>query len=219
MGTRELWERPVSYGAVGATQAADLLRHPPVGYRPFERRKRVGHGEARFEYAWSLALSWGIQRRSGMGVELASAPGHVTEATYKPVSFDSEGVPVAPAMVASGAEVAFGPDGMALLSPGETVTLTVPIGPVKFHAPCRVIYVIDEPNRKGFAYGTLQGHPERGEESFLVERTEDGSVWLTVRAFSRPARWYYWIAYPALRFTQAFYTRRYFRSLSGTLGQ
>ena len=216
---QELWQRPVSYGAVGATQAFDLLRHPPVGYRPFERRKRVGHGDARFEYAWSLALSWGIQLHSGFKVELASAPGHVTESTYKPVSFDPEGVPVAPAIVTSGAETMVGPGGMPLLSPGDTATLIVPIGPLKFQAPCRVIYVIDEPSRKGFAYGTLSGHPERGEESFLVEKTDDGSVWLTVRAFSRPSKWYFWLAYPALRFTQAFYTRRYFRSLSGPLGK
>jgi uncharacterized protein (UPF0548 family) len=30
--------------------------------------------------------------------------------------------------------------------------------------PCRVVYVVDEPRRAGFAYGTLPGHPEIGGE-------------------------------------------------------
>ena len=27
-------------------------------------------------------------------------------------------------------------------------------------APCRVVYVVDEPDVRGFGYGTLPGHPE-----------------------------------------------------------
>ena len=42
----------------------------------------------------------------------------------------------------------------------------VHLGPVT--APCRVVYVVDEPDRRGFAYGTLTGHPESGEELFTV---------------------------------------------------
>ena len=34
------------------------------------------------------------------------------------------------------------------------------------NAPVRVVYVIDEARRKGFAYGTLPGHPERGGPSW-----------------------------------------------------
>ena len=37
-------------------------------------------------------------------------------------------------------------------------------------APCRVVYVIDEPDVRGWAYGTLLGHPECGEERFVVRR-------------------------------------------------
>ena len=40
----------------------------------------------------------------------------------------------------------------------------VGFGPLR--APCRVVYVIDEGDRRGFAYGTLPGHPESGEELF-----------------------------------------------------
>jgi uncharacterized protein (UPF0548 family) len=84
-------------------------------------------------------------------------------------------------------------------------------------APARVVYVVDEPTRRGFAYGTLPGHPEDGEEAFIVERGDDGSVWLVLRAFSRPATWYWWMVAPVLRLTQAFYTRRYGRALAGPI--
>jgi uncharacterized protein (UPF0548 family) len=51
---------------------------------------------------------------------------------------------------------------------------------------CRVVYVIDEPERFGFAYGTLPNHIERGEERFLIERQSDDSVWYDILAFSQP---------------------------------
>ena len=50
----------------------------------------------------------------------------------------------------------------------------------------RVVYVIDEPRRFGFAYGTLPDHVECGEERFLVEWLPDNSVWYDILAFSRP---------------------------------
>ena len=50
----------------------------------------------------------------------------------------------------------------------------------------RIIYVIDEPRRFGFAYGTMPGHVEQGEERFLLEQTDDDSVWYDILAFSRP---------------------------------
>lgn len=50
----------------------------------------------------------------------------------------------------------------------------------------RVVYVTSEANRRGFAYGTLPAHPERGEEAFHLIR--DGErVRFEVTAFSRPA--------------------------------
>jgi uncharacterized protein (UPF0548 family) len=52
-------------------------------------------------------------------------------------------------------------------------------------ASARVAYVLDEPNRAGFAYGTLPLHPERGEEAFRVVR-RSGRVVFQVVAFSRP---------------------------------
>jgi uncharacterized protein (UPF0548 family) len=97
------------------------------------------------------------------------------------------------------------------LRTGDTVVMRVPLWPRD--VPCRVVYVIDEPRRAGFAYGTLPGHPEIGEEAFLLEHRDDDSVVLRIRAFSRPATWLFRIAYPAVLLMQTIYTRRYLRAL------
>ena len=41
-----------------------------------------------------------------------------------------------------------------------------------------------------------------------MERTGDGTVWLSVNAFSRPAKWYSRAAGPATRGLQHAYARR-----------
>ncbi len=69
---------------------------------------------------------------------------------------------------------------------GAVARLAIGVGPLRIHAPARVVYVIDEPRHAGFAYGTLPGHPELGEELFAVEHREDDSVVFGVAAFSRP---------------------------------
>lgn len=70
--------------------------------------------------------------------------------------------------------------------PGSVVLLTLGWRWLSITAPCRVVYAVNEPARRGFAYGTLPGHPERGEEAFIVELSPQGQVWLDIRAFSRP---------------------------------
>jgi uncharacterized protein (UPF0548 family) len=204
----DLWERAVTYAAIGATQSPDLLRYPPAGYRPLERTARIGHGEARYEYAWLAALTWGIQRNSGFRVTLTDAPPEVTEASYTPISFTEAGEPIAPSTMDD--EVVYDPDGARLLAPGDSALLGIGFG-IKF--PVRVIYVVDEPRRKGFAYGTLPGHPEDGEESWIIEHRDDDSVWIVVRAFSRPSHWYLRLATPLLRLQQRRLTNRYLRAL------
>jgi uncharacterized protein (UPF0548 family) len=72
------------------------------------------------------------------------------------------------------------------LAVDQTVLVVIRNRPLAIVAPCRVVYVIEEADRFGFAYGTLPGHPERGEESFMVERTDEGVVRFTITAFSRP---------------------------------
>ncbi len=66
----------------------------------------------------------------------------------------------------------------------------------------------DEPDRCGFAYGTLPGHPESGEEAFLVLRDE-GTVRLRISAYSRPGKLTTRLAGPLGRRFQQLMTRRY----------
>lgn len=214
MDAGALWQVPVTYGAVGGTQAADLLRYPPKGFRPVERRVRVGHGQARWQHAWVETMTWGIQRRSGIGVRPLETPAEVTSGTYVPVAFDGDGTPVQPASTGAGEEV-FSSDGTPMLRPGDTAIMHIPLYP--FAIPARVVYVIDEPLRKGFAYGTLPGHPERGEEAFIVDYRDDDSVWLTIRAFSRPSSWVFWAGYPLVRLMQEIYTNRYEHALTRSI--
>jgi uncharacterized protein (UPF0548 family) len=79
--------------------------------------------------------------------------------------------------------------------------------------PCRVVYVVDEPDRQGFAYGTLPGHPERGEEAFIVTLTPDGEVRIQIRAFSRAASRLARLGGPVTRLVQRWVTDRYVRRL------
>ncbi len=74
----------------------------------------------------------------------------------------------------------------AAASPGCTIVNAGPFGPVAVLAPCRVVEVIDEPRRRGFAYGTLPGHPLVGEEQFTVELGDDTAARLRIRSCSRP---------------------------------
>ncbi len=67
----------------------------------------------------------------------------------------------------------------------------------------QIVYVIDEPNRFGFAYGTLADHGETGEERFSVEfDRETGNVVYDLYAFSRPNLTLAKIGYPLSRMLQ-----------------
>lgn len=89
--------------------------------------------------------------------------------------------------------------------PGVTVVSRMGLGPLRLTAPCEVVRSVRDKQRIGFGYGTLPGHPARGEESFAVERDDDGGVWFTITAFSRPDRWFMRAAGPlALAFQKAY---------------
>jgi hypothetical protein len=82
------------------------------------------------------------------------------------------------------------------------------IGPLAATAPCRVVAVIDEDRRRGFAYGTLPGHPEQGEEAFLIHHATDGAVTLDITAFSRPSSLATRLLRPLARTAQRHITNR-----------
>jgi uncharacterized protein (UPF0548 family) len=82
-------------------------------------------------------------------------------------------------------------------------------GPLCVSAICKVVAVVAEGDRVGFAYGTLPKHPERGEESFVLTHRADDSVVLSVRAVSRPAAWFTKLAGPIAHGFQSRATKRY----------
>lgn len=68
---------------------------------------------------------------------------------------------------------------------------------------CRIVYVIDEDCKFGFAYGTLPGHVESGEERFMIEwNRADDSVWFDILAFSKPNHLLIRLGYPLVRRAQ-----------------
>jgi uncharacterized protein (UPF0548 family) len=69
---------------------------------------------------------------------------------------------------------------------GATVVVTLGTPIASIAAPCRIVGVVDGQTRWGFAYGTLPGHPERGEESFAVSMSADGTVSFEIQAYTRP---------------------------------
>jgi uncharacterized protein (UPF0548 family) len=78
--------------------------------------------------------------------------------------------------------------------------------------PSRIVFLVDDDDarmrRIGFAYGTLQGHGERGEETFIIEWLHaDDSVWYDLRSFSRPGQQLTALGYPVTRMLQKRFAR------------
>jgi uncharacterized protein (UPF0548 family) len=94
------------------------------------------------------------------------------------------------------------------------VVLGLPPGPW-LAAPVRIVQVIDEPDRAGFAYGTLPGHPERGEESFVVERRPDGTVWSVVTVEAVPGPLVARVVGPLVQLVSTIALGRYTRAIAG----
>ncbi|OCG75815.1 DUF1990 family protein [Microbacterium sediminis] len=176
-------DETVDYAAVGGSQADDLLQYPPEKSLPAIESMRIGSGEERFRTAAEELLSWGAQRGASIRVaEVRPAAGPA----YTGVSFDGEGNPIAPAGMEG--EQRFDAEGTPLVSAGATVKLQ---GRVRGHhagGEYRVIFVVEEKRRVGFALGTVGGAVVSGEESFMIEWRDNDEVWFSVRAFDRPTR-------------------------------
>jgi uncharacterized protein (UPF0548 family) len=105
-------------------------------------------------------------------------------------------------------------------TPGTTVLLRLNLPGLRrprLVIPCRVVWSITEPDRIGFAYGTLPGHPERGEESFTVSMDADGEVWFEVAAFSQLAAWYARLGRPAAEILQHLAIDRYLTAVASAV--
>jgi uncharacterized protein (UPF0548 family) len=101
---------------------------------------------------------------------------------------------------------------------GTVVALDVRLGVIHVIAACRIAWVVDEPGRFGFGYGTLPIHPESGEEAFVVERDAPhdpaGPVRLAITAFSRPRNPLVRLAGPLARRQQDRATQGYLDALA-----
>ena len=202
-------DQSVTYGAIGATLDPDLLRYPPAGFRPAEDSVKLGSGKDRFDRAAEELMTWGVQKGAGFEVVEVS-PG--TGAQYTGIAYDPDGAPLAE-QPAPRAEQRFGPDGTPYVSAGMTATLK-PRGRRRARGiPVLVVYVVDEPERIGFAYGTTGDAPESGEESFILEHREDDSVWLTIRSVLQPNGGLRRLFAPAVRKRRRELTTRELRAL------
>jgi uncharacterized protein (UPF0548 family) len=72
------------------------------------------------------------------------------------------------------------------LERGATVVVTLGTPWLALASPCRIVGILDEPDRWGFAYGTLPGHPEQGEESLVVSIGDDVAVTFRITASPGP---------------------------------
>lgn len=96
---------------------------------------------------------------------------------------------------------------------GTRVTMRLGVGILSFRIPCLIVWAERSDTVAGFAYGTLPGHPERGEERFTLTLRPSGDVEFAIAAFSAPGRWFTRVGAPLGRLVQTWMTRRYLRAL------
>ena len=99
----------------------------------------------------------------------------------------------------------------AALQAGTTVVVVLRALGLWKLASCRIVYTLDDCHgdesggiqQFGFAYGTLPGHVEQGEERFAVQwNRNDNTVWYDLKSFSRPATLLVWLGMPLARYFQ-----------------
>jgi uncharacterized protein (UPF0548 family) len=101
---------------------------------------------------------------------------------------------------------------------GVDVLMRMGTPPFGFEAPVRVVHVVEQSDRFGFTYGTLTGHPARGEESFSVLLDADGTVRFVLIGFSAPASLIATVSGPVGRRIQDRIIGRYITALRRVAG-
>ncbi|MCB5273617.1 hypothetical protein BJG92_01141 [Arthrobacter sp. SO5] len=104
-----------------------------------------------------------------------------------------------------------------VVAAGARVVSGFGVGPFRLNAPCEVVWVRrpvpgDGPQSAGFGYGTLPGHPVRGEEAFEISIDAKGTVTIAVTAFGEPSSWIYAAGGAVARRARRHVTSRYIRS-------
>lgn len=199
----------VDYAAVGATQAADLMGYPPEKSVPAEASWRIGSGENRFASSADALLAWSALRGAGLDLaDVRPAAGPM----YSGVSFDAEGTPLVASRME--ADQRFDADGTPYVAAGTTIRVRGRVKGMRADAELRVIYVIEEPRRVGFALGTVSDSVVSGEESFLIDWRDNDEVWFTVRAFDRPVAPLYRVLPPLTKRRRRELFQGYLRAIS-----
>jgi uncharacterized protein (UPF0548 family) len=91
---------------------------------------------------------------------------------------------------------------------GETIAVIVRHLGFRSVNLSRVVYLIEEDERFGFAYGTPPCHAEQGEERFMVEHdTKTDEVWYDLFACSKPRDLFARLGYPISRHLQKRFAR------------
>lgn len=103
---------------------------------------------------------------------------------------------------------------------GAVVASLVSVLGFWFLSPCRVVYdELDGEDVAAYAYGTLAGHAERGEERFrLAFDPETKQVTYEISAFSRPDRLAVRIGYPLARRLQQRFAQASVQALRDAVG-
>jgi uncharacterized protein (UPF0548 family) len=97
--------------------------------------------------------------------------------------------------------------------PGTVVVLTAGLPRPGYDIPCRVVWAQTTGDERGFAYGTLPGHPESGEEAFVVRLEPGGDVVFSLRVFARLASPLARLGGPVSTLVQRLATERYLTAI------
>ena len=117
------------------------------------------------------------------------------------------------AQIGAGAQVF--PTG-ARVGEEDTVVLLLRVGGLWATLPCWVVYAEAGPDGFAFAYGTLPGHPEKGEVAFRTDREGRGDVVFRIVSFSRTVDPLARLASRITRPVQRRVTKRYLAEASRT---
>ncbi len=156
-------------------------------------------------------------RQAGATLGGALPPGYVHDhesadlGPFDPATFDRAAAALRSWQIQAGAGLQIYPDDPVTDGATFALTIRLPAGAYVLAAG-RVVFVLDEPDRRGFGYGTLPAHPEQGEESFILARRGD-RMYFDITAFSRPRHRLARFAKPVSRLLQRQTTRRYIAAM------
>jgi len=85
------------------------------------------------------------------------------------------------------------------IAKGNIVVVMIKILGLWWRNSAKIVYIINESNRFGFAYGTLTEHAEQGEEAFWISRDSTDKITYHIKAFSKPRHWAAKLFYPITR--------------------